>query len=48
VYEGAEEMSVDLGEHIDFIIASLREVASEVGLKLREEEPAKDDSLKQG
>jgi putative nucleotidyltransferase with HDIG domain len=33
VYEGAEEMGVDLGEHIDFIIDALREVASEVGLK---------------
>jgi len=33
VYEGAEELAVDLGEHIDFIIASLREVAPEVGLK---------------
>src|SRR5262249_15374950 len=33
VYEGAEEFSVDLGEHIDFIIAALREVAAEVGLK---------------
>ena len=35
VYEGAEELAVDLGEHIDFIIAALREVAAEVGLKLR-------------
>jgi len=34
VYEGAEELAVDLGEHIDFIIAALREVAAEVGLKL--------------
>ena len=33
VYQGAEELSVDLGEHIDFIIASLREVAPDVGLK---------------
>lgn len=33
VYEGAQELNVDLGEHIDFIIASLREVAAEVGLK---------------
>ncbi|PYT05347.1 MAG: HAD family hydrolase [Acidobacteria bacterium] len=48
VYEGAEEMSVDLGEHIDFIIASLREVASEVGLKLRGDEPPKGDSQQQG
>jgi putative nucleotidyltransferase with HDIG domain len=33
VYEGVEELKVDLGEHIDFIIAALRAVASEVGLK---------------
>jgi putative nucleotidyltransferase with HDIG domain len=33
VYEGAEEFGADLGEHIDFIIAALRAVASEVGLK---------------
>jgi putative nucleotidyltransferase with HDIG domain len=38
VYEGAEELGVDLGEHIDFIIAALRDVAERVGLK------AKDDS----
>src|SRR5262245_59593582 len=37
VYEGAEEFSVDLGEHIDFIIAALRNVAGEVGLKPRGE-----------
>ena len=36
VYEGAGELGVDLGEHIDFIVAALREVASEVGLKLRD------------
>ena len=35
VYEGAAELRVDLGEHIDFIIAALRDVASEVGLKPR-------------
>src|SRR5262249_20299528 len=33
VYEGAEEFKVELGEHIDFIVAALREVAAEVGLK---------------
>jgi putative nucleotidyltransferase with HDIG domain len=33
VYEGAQEFKVELGAHIDFIIAALREVASEVGLK---------------
>ena len=33
VYEGAQEFQVDLGEHIDFIVAALREVANDVGLK---------------
>jgi putative nucleotidyltransferase with HDIG domain len=33
VYEGAQEFEVDLGEHIDFIITALRDVATEVGLK---------------
>jgi predicted hydrolase (HD superfamily) len=33
VYEGAEEFSVDLDTHIDFIIGALREVAEKVGLK---------------
>jgi putative nucleotidyltransferase with HDIG domain len=33
VYEGAQEFSVDLGEHIDFIIVALRENAEAVGLK---------------
>ena len=33
VYEGAAEFQVDLGEHIDFIISALREVADQVGLK---------------
>src|SRR5262249_16046100 len=33
VYEGAQELEVDLGEHIDFIIDALKEVAPEVGLK---------------
>jgi putative nucleotidyltransferase with HDIG domain len=32
VYEGATEFNVELGEHIDFIIATLRGVADEVGL----------------
>jgi putative nucleotidyltransferase with HDIG domain len=36
VYEGASELGVDLGEHIDFIVAALREVAGEVGLKPRD------------
>ncbi|HJQ25411.1 MAG TPA: HDIG domain-containing protein [Blastocatellia bacterium] len=33
VYEGAQEFAVELGTHIDFIIAALREVANDVGLK---------------
>ena len=33
VYEGAQEFAVELGAHIDFIIAALRQVASAVGLK---------------
>jgi putative nucleotidyltransferase with HDIG domain len=33
VYEGAQEFGVDLAEHITFIVGSLREVASEIGLK---------------
>ena len=33
VYEGATELKVDLGEHIDFIIAALRNKAEDVGLK---------------
>jgi predicted hydrolase (HD superfamily) len=36
VYEGAQELGVELGEHIDFIIAALRGVAGEVGLKPRD------------
>ena len=43
VYEGAEELAVDLGEHIDFIIGSLREVAADVGLKLRADEVSQDN-----
>jgi predicted hydrolase (HD superfamily) len=33
VYEGATELNVDLGEHIDFIIKALRDKAEDVGLK---------------
>jgi putative nucleotidyltransferase with HDIG domain len=33
VYEGAAEFSVDLGQHIDFIIGALRGVAESAGLK---------------
>ena len=35
VYEGAEELGVELAQHIDFIIGALREVADEVGLERR-------------
>lgn len=48
VYEGAQELAVDLGEHIDFIIASLRDVAAEVGLKQHAVEPAGTNSEQQG
>lgn len=48
VYEGAQELAVDLGEHIDFIIASLRDVAAEVGLRLHEVEPTGHNSEQQG
>ena len=43
VYEGAAELNVDLGEHIDFIIAALRAVASDVGLKSRSDQSAPGD-----
>jgi putative nucleotidyltransferase with HDIG domain len=33
VYEGADEFEVDLDAHISFIIAALREVAGDVGLR---------------
>jgi putative nucleotidyltransferase with HDIG domain len=48
VYEGAQELAVDLGEHIDFIIASLRDVAAEVGLRLHAVEPTGNNSEGQG
>jgi putative nucleotidyltransferase with HDIG domain len=38
VYEGAEEFKIDLDEHINFIIAALREVATDVGLRPRQQE----------
>jgi len=40
VYEGAAELGVDLGEHIDFIISALRDVAANVGLNPRTDETA--------
>ena len=33
VYEGADELGVDLDEHIAFVIEALRPVASELGLR---------------
>src|ERR1041385_4018318 len=39
VYEGVQELGVDLGEHIDFIIAALRETSEDVGLKARPAAP---------
>lgn len=36
VYQGAEELKVDLDEHIAFVIAALTNVASELGLSAEE------------
>jgi len=33
VYKGAEELGVDLDEHIAFIIEAMRPIASELGLR---------------
>ena len=33
VYEGAQELGVDLDEHIIFVIAALRPIAAELGLR---------------
>jgi putative nucleotidyltransferase with HDIG domain len=33
VYEGAQELRVDLDEHIAFVIAALRPIAAELGLR---------------
>ena len=33
VYKGAEELGVDLDEHIAFVIAAMRPIASELGLR---------------
>jgi putative nucleotidyltransferase with HDIG domain len=38
VREGAEELGVDLGEHIDFLIGALAEAAADVGLKPKSNE----------
>ena len=33
IVQGAEEISVDLDEHVEFVIEALKPVASELGLK---------------
>ncbi len=33
VYEGAEELGVDLDEHIAFVVAAMRPIAAELGLR---------------
>jgi putative nucleotidyltransferase with HDIG domain len=33
VYEGAEELGVDLDEHIAFVVAAMRPIAGELGLR---------------
>ena len=38
VYEGVQELGVDLGEHIDFIIRALRETTEDVGLRRQQAE----------
>jgi predicted hydrolase (HD superfamily) len=38
VYESVQELGVDLGEHINFIIATLRETSLDVGLKPKSNE----------
>jgi putative nucleotidyltransferase with HDIG domain len=35
VYEGAEGLGVDLNEHIAFVVAAMRPIASELGLRTR-------------
>lgn len=36
VYKGAEELGVDLDEHIEFVIEALRPIASQLGLRTAE------------
>jgi len=33
VYQGADELGVDLDEHIAFVVAALRPIAAELGLR---------------
>ena len=40
VYEGAEELGVDLDEHIAFVIAALRPIAPQLGLRTAADAPA--------
>ena len=40
VYKGAEELGVELNEHIVFVIAALRPIAGELGLRTSADVPA--------
>jgi putative nucleotidyltransferase with HDIG domain len=40
VYRGAEELGVDLDEHIAFVVAALRPIAPELGLRTAADVPA--------
>jgi putative nucleotidyltransferase with HDIG domain len=40
VYNGAEELGVDLDEHIAFVIEALRPIAADLGLRTAETAPA--------
>jgi putative nucleotidyltransferase with HDIG domain len=40
VYNGAEELDVELNEHIAFVIAALRPIAGELGLRTSADVPA--------
>src|ERR671937_464256 len=40
VYKGAEELGVDLDEHIAFVVAALRPIAGELGLRTSADVPA--------
>jgi putative nucleotidyltransferase with HDIG domain len=40
VYKGAEELGIDLNEHIAFVIAALRPIAGDLGLRTGADVPA--------
>jgi predicted hydrolase (HD superfamily) len=40
VYKGAEELGVELEDHIRFVTAALRPIASELGLRTAADAPA--------